>query len=58
METWDTLLTLYTVISVIKLTCHVLFKALVFRLIYKKGSLVKNPINILILVEEVEHHWC
>ena len=55
LEIKDEALVVYAVISVIKLICHVLFKALVFRLIYKKGSLVKNPINILILVEEVEH---
>ena len=50
LEIKDEALVMYAAIFVIKLTCHILFKALVFRLIYKKSSLVKNPINILILI--------
>ena len=33
---------------------HLTYKALVFRLIYKKGSLKDNPINLLILVDEIQ----
>ena len=32
----------------------IMFKVLVYRLIYKKGPLSENPINVLILVNETE----
>ena len=32
----------------------IIFRVLVYRLIYKKGSLLENPINVLILVSETE----
>ena len=36
-------------------TCvHLTYKVLVSRLIYKKGPLSKNPINVLILVDEIQ----
>ena len=33
---------------------HLAYRVLVFRLIYKKGSLKDNPINLLILVDEIQ----
>ena len=33
---------------------HLTYRVLVFRLIYKKGSLQDNPINLLILVDEIQ----
>ena len=32
----------------------IMFKVLVYRLIYKKGPLSENPINVLILINETE----
>ena len=33
---------------------HLTYKVLIFKLIYKKGSLTDNPINLLILVDEIQ----
>ena len=33
---------------------HVTYRILIFRLIYKKGPLIENPINVLILVDEIQ----
>ena len=55
LEIKGTSLIFLTTISTLKVLFQIIFKTLVLRLIYKKGSLLRNPINILILLEEVEH---
>ena len=54
LELMGPLLAAITGIFVLCTLVNLLFKILVFRLIYKKGPLMENPVNVLILVDEVE----
>ena len=40
-------------VYIVNLIIHLTFKILVFRLIYKKGPLKDNPMNVLILAEQL-----
>ena len=47
-------LTFVAIIFFMNTIIHVAFRIIVFRLIYKKGPLKDNPINVLILIDELQ----
>ena len=54
LELSDISLALVVMVWCLGTWVHLTYKVLVFRLIYKKGPLSKNPINLLILVDEIQ----
>ena len=54
LELSDISLALVVMVWCLGTWVHLTYKVLVFRLIYKKGPLSENPINLLILVDEIQ----